>query len=161
MGIIEKTISSVLSIMSKEEKQNLMLWTVDRFLVEMTVTDKKNMMLKIMPQMLKGIDMLEIMPVIMATMMGCEKQEGSGLMGIASKMFNGGEGMETSMMVLMMMEMIPQDIKVMLPNMPKEKRIEFAHRVMNILMNEGCRDMSEEERDAFINGLMKRIGPDR
>ena len=161
MGIIEKTISSVLSLMSKEEKQNLMLWTVDKFLVEMTVADKKNMMLKIMPQMLKDIEMLEIMPVIMATMMGCEKQDGSGLMGIASKMFNGGEGMETSMMVLMMMEMIPQDIKVMLPNMPKEKRTEFANRVMTILMNEGCRDMSAEEKETFINGLMKQIEPNR
>lgn len=161
MGVIERTISSVMRVMTREEKLRLVFWAVDKMLKDMSAADKQALMLEMMPGMIQGINMGDLMPKIMATIMGCEKQDGSGLMGITSKMIGHGDVMETSMMVLMMMEMIPQDIKVMLPHMPKEKRMDFAARLVAILMEEGRADLSDEEKDEFTARLRHWIEPGR
>ena len=105
-------------------------------------------MATMMPKMMEGVNMMEMMPMMMMSRMGGGEGEG-GKMGMMSKMMGGGEKREKSMMPQMMVEMMPMCIKMMVPNMPKDKRIDFVIKMINTLMEQGCVGMSDQEIKDF------------
>jgi hypothetical protein len=64
-------------------------------------------------------------------MMDCE----GNMMGMMSKMMEGDQSG-------MMMEMMPKCLGMMLPNMSKEKRVEFVLKMVTTLVEQGCAGMS-------------------
>jgi hypothetical protein len=110
------------------------------------------MMEEMMPKMMEGVDMMGMMPKMMMGMMG--RGEGwGGMMGMMSRMMGGGEGKETTMMPRMMMEMMPICIEMMLPSMPKEKRVNFVMKMAAILREQGSVGMSDEEKKEFVTEI--------
>ncbi|GAJ07733.1 unnamed protein product [marine sediment metagenome] len=89
-------------------------------------------------------------------MMGGGKGE-SGMMKMMSQMMGGGKKGEMSMMPQMMMKMMPQCLRMMLPDMPKEKRIDFVLRMVTTLVEQGCVGMSEEEKKDFVAKLVEKV----
>lgn len=69
------------------------------------------------------------------------------------------EGMEgdISGMSHMMTEMMPYCLEMMLPNVTKEKRIDFVLNMVNTLVEKGSAGMSAEEKEDFLTELEKRI----
>ena len=74
------------------------------------------------------------------------------------KMTEGGEGADTPMMPQMMMEMMPQCLKIMLPRVAKEQRVDFALTMITDLMELGSAEMSEEETADFAAKVIQRVG---
>ena len=130
MGMMDK----VMDRMSKAEKQAMMAKAMGQIFDDMTMDDKKKMMGELMPKMMEGINMMEMMPKMMMNMMG----EGKGGM------------ME------MMMGMMPQCLTMMLPNMAQEKRRDFVLIMITTLVEQGCAGMSEEDTKGFVEMVVEK-----
>lgn len=109
-----------------------------------------------MPNMMEGINMLEMMPERMMSMLGGGKGEG-GMMRMMSKMMEGGKGMEMSMRLQMLMEMMPQCSRILLRNVPIEKRIEFVLNMDATLVGQGSVGMSEKEKKDFVAKVVEKV----
>ena len=121
--------------MSKEEKQEMMGKMMEKFLANMAADDKQKMM--------EGVNMMQMMPQMM--------------MGMMSKMMGGDKQMEMPMMPQMMTEMMPKCLEMMLPGLPKEKRVDFVSRMVSILVEQGCVGMSEEEKKDFRAKVLEKL----
>lgn len=154
MGMMERMMGFMMGRMSKEEKEEMMGKMMEKFFADMTPEDKQKMMGAMMPKMMEGVNMMEMMPQMMMGMMG--EGEG-GMMGMMSKMMEGGKETETPMMPQMMMEMMPQCLKMMLPNVPKEKRIDFVLNMVTTLLEQGGVGMSSEEKADFVAKVVEKV----
>jgi len=96
--------------------------------------------------------MNKMMPKMMGMMGGGEDK--CGMMEMMSKEMMGGKEME---MPSMMMEMMPQCLRIMLPSMSKEKRIDFVLKMVTTLMEQGCVGMSEEEKKGFVARVVEKV----
>ena len=56
-----------------------------------------------------------------------------------------------------MMEMMPQCVKIMFPNMPKEKRIDFVLEMVATLAEQGSVGMSENEKKDFVAKMIEKV----
>ncbi|MEE8423414.1 MAG: hypothetical protein V3S49_02630 [Thermodesulfobacteriota bacterium] len=157
MTMMEKMMGRMMGRMSKEDKEMMMNGMMDKFFADMTVDDKKNMMSEMMPRMMQGINMMEMIPTMMMSMMESGKGMGGGMSGMMSKMKDGCEGMEKPEMAPMMMEMMPRCVTMMLPNISKEKRIDFALKMVDTLIDQGSAGMSEEEKRAFTTRMAQHL----
>lgn len=79
------------------------------------------------------------------------------MMPMMSKMMERCKQMGAQMMPEMMMEMMPKCLGMMLPNMPKEKRIAFTLNMVAILKEKGCGGMSEEEKTEFLAKVIEKV----
>ena len=61
------------------------------------------------------------------------------------------------MMPHMMTEMIPQCLKMMLPDMPKEKRIDPVLNMVAIMVEQGSAGMSEKEKKDFLTKIVEKV----
>jgi len=105
---------------------------MEKFFADMTAEDKQKMMEQMMPRMMEGVNMMDIMPRMMASMMG------------------GGEGGGG------MMGMMPQCLTMMLPSMPKEQRIAFVLKMVTNLLEQGSVGMSDEEKRDFVAKVVQK-----
>ena len=148
-------------------------------------------MSQIMPKMMEGINMLEMMPRIMVTMMPRMISEVKDIIedqDIDLKEFMAGtmntvvpvimEGINKDavvehkgeMMTVMMEKdclrqhmpqiqcrMMPGCVERMLPNLPKEQRIEFIHEMVDIFKEKGVTDMDDSEKRVLMDALKSRL----
>jgi len=135
---MEEMMEMMMGKMSSEERRKMMEGMMEKFLAGMTAEDKQKTMENMMPKMMEGVDMMQMMPKMM-----------EGMMGMTSKAGEGQRETEMSMMPKMMMEMMPKCLGMMLPRVPKEKRIDFVSTMITTLMQQGCAGMSEEEKGNF------------
>ncbi len=140
MGMMDKIMGVMMGRMSKGEKEEMMSKMMEKFFTDMTAEDKQKMMGEMMPKMMMG-------------MMGGGEDEG----GMMSKMMGGDQGTGMPMILQMMMSMMPQCLKIMLPNMPKEKRIDFVLEIVATLMEHGCADMSNKEKADLVAKITEKV----
>lgn len=145
MSMIEKMMGYMMGRMSKEEKDSMLNQMMDKFFADLSTEDKKEMMEEMFPKMMEGINMMEIMPQMMMRMM--QSQGGKGVM---SQMSGSGKEPQIPSMPEMMMEMMPRCLEVIMPNIPKEKRSDFISKMITTLIEQGCADMSEKEKEELI-----------
>ncbi len=79
------------------------------------------------------------------------------MMPMMSKMMERCKQMGAQMMPEMMMEMMPKCLGMMLPNMPKEKRIAFTLDMVATLKEQGSTGMSEEEKKDFLAKIIEKV----
>jgi hypothetical protein len=107
--------------------------------------------------MMEGINMMEMMPRMMMSMMG-GGESGSGMMGMMSRMMGGGQGAGTPMMMPhMMTHMMPHCVNMMLPGVPKEERTDFVLNMVTSLMEQGSAGMSDEEKNELVAKVIERV----
>ena len=143
MGMMEKMMGFMMGRMSKEEKDDMMGKMMDKFFADMTADDKKKMMAEMMPKMMMG-------------MMGGGEDKG-GMMGMMSKMTDGGNAMDMPMGPQMMMKMMPQCLEIILPTVPKYKRIDFILKMDATLMQQGYVGLTEEEKEDFVTKVIETV----
>ena len=143
---MEEMMEMMMGKMSSEERRKMMEGMMEKFLAGMTAEDKQMIMENMMPKMMEGVDMMQMMPKMM-----------EGMMGMTSKAGEGQRETEMSMMPKMMMEMMPKCLGMMLPRVPKEKRIDFVSTMITTLMQQGCAGMSEEEKGNFKAKLIGKL----
>ena len=152
---MEKMMGFMMDRTTKEEKHEMMAEMMERFFADMTAEDKQNMMQAMMPRMMEGVNMMDMMPRMMMGMMGGE--HGECCTEMMATMTGGGEGMETSGMPQMMMEMMPHCLTMMLPRLSKDKRKAFTLHMVDTLMEQSCADMPEEEKQQFVTQVMEKV----
>ena len=147
---------------------------MEKFFASMTAEDKQKMMMDMMPKMMEGINMAEMMPQMMMTMMSgmLGRSQGGSMMEMMSGMIGGRpqaenadeasaspeqSQMEGLMMPNMMKEMMPHCLDMMLPNMPKEERIDFVLNMIDVLKEQGSTGMSDEERQDFVARIVEKV----
>lgn len=135
MSMIEKMMEFMMGRMSKNDKEAMMDKMMEDFFGDMTAEDKKKMMEEMMPKMMEGVNMMEMMP----------------------KMMSSNKETETPMMPQMMMTMMPKCLTMMLPEIPKEKRVDFVFNMVTTLMEKGRAGMSEEEKKDFVAKVVEKI----
>ena len=74
-----------------------------------------------------------------------------------SKMMGGSQEGERPMMPEMMTVMMPQCLGMVLPNMPTEKRIDFASKLVGTLVEHGSVGMSDEQKEVFVAKLVEEL----
>lgn len=146
--MMDKMMGIMMRRMSKEKKEQMMSKMMDK----MSKEEKEEMMAEMMPKMMKGMNMMEMMPKMMMSMMGVGESK-DGMMEMMSKMKKGGKEMEMPMM----MEMMPRCINIMLPKMPKEKRIDYVLKMVTTLMEQGSVGMSVEEKKDFVVKVIEKV----
>ncbi len=152
MGIMEAMMGTMMNRMSKEDKEAMMDKMMAKFFEGMTKEDKQKMMQEVMPKMMEGMTMMDMM----SGMMGSGEQE--GMMGMMSGMM-GGDCTAGAMppMAQMMTQMMPHCLEMMLPQIPKESRIDFALKLVKSIIDNGANGMTAEEKKAFKQSLMEVI----
>jgi predicted GTPase len=156
MSAMDEMMEAMLTSMSKEEKQDMMEKMMEKFFSDMTVEDKQRMMEQMMPKMMEGINFMEMMPRMMMGMMGGDEGAG-GMMGMMSQMMGGAQQEESPAMPNMMTHMMPHCINMMLPNIPKEERVEFVLDMVETLIKQGSAGMTDEEKDEFMARILEKI----
>jgi hypothetical protein len=156
MSMMDKMMDFMMGRMSKEEKEEMMNKMMDKFFADFTPEDKQKMMGEMMPKMMEGVNMMDMMPKMMMNMMGRGEGE-SGMMGMMSRMMGGSEKNKTTAMPHMMTEMMPRCLEMMLPTIPKDKRVKFVMEMVAILMAQGCAGMSDEEKKDFMTKIGEKV----
>jgi hypothetical protein len=135
MEMMDKMMESMMSGMSKEEKEEMMGKMMEKFFAGMTTEDKQKMMERMMPKMMEGVNMMDMMPKMM--------------MGIMSR----GEKTE----IPTMPQMMPYCLRMVLPSIPKEKRVDFVLKMVTSLVEQGCAGMSNEEKADFVAKIVEKV----
>ncbi len=156
MTMKDKMMDFMMGKMSKEEKEEMMGKMMEKFFADFSQEEKQKMMEEMMPKMMEGVNMMEMMPRMMMTMMGGGEAE-CGPMEMMSRMKESGKEKEASMMPQMMMEMMPKCVEMMLPNVPSEKRIDFVLNMVVTLVGHGSAGLSEDEKKDFISKVMDKV----
>ena len=157
MSAMDEMMEAMIGSMSKEDKQDMMNTMMGKFFADMTAEDKQRMMEQMMPKMMEGINMMEMMPKMMMSMMG-GAESGSGMMGMMSRMMGSGQGTGMPAMIPnMMTRMMPHCLNMMLPGIPKEERVEFVLNMVTTLMEQGSAGMSDEEKNEFVAKILERV----
>ena len=55
-------------------------------------------------------------------------------------------------------QMVPYCLTMILPNVPKEKRVDFALDTIDSLVEQGSAGMSSEEKADFVAKIVERVG---
>jgi hypothetical protein len=139
MEMMDKMMESMMGEMSKEEKEEMMGKMMEKFFAGMTAEDKQKMMEQMMPRMMEGVNMMDMMPGMMMGMMS-----GGGKTGMPK-------------MPQMMPEMMPYCLGMMLPGMPKEKRVDFALKMVAGLVEQGSAGMSDAEKADFVAKIIEKV----
>ena len=156
MGTMDEMMEAMIGSMSKEEKQDMMAKMMEKFFADMTAEDKQRMMEQMMPKMMEGINFMEMMPRMMMDMMGGDESAG-GMMGMMSQMMGSGQEKGMPIMPNMMTQMMPHCLNMMLPNVPKEERVEFVLDMVAKLIEQGSVGMTDEEKDEFMARILEKI----
>jgi hypothetical protein len=156
MHLMDKMMEFMMGRMSEQEKEEMMSKMMDKFLSTMSVEDKKAMMAEMMPKMMKGVSMMEMMPKMMMGMMGGGDGK-SGMSGMMAKMMGGDGQSRSAMMPHMMVEMMPHCLGTMLPNMPKESRIDFIVKLVDVEMQKGCAGLTEDEKRDLMAKVLEKV----
>jgi hypothetical protein len=126
MEMMDKMMESMMSGMSKEDKEKMMGKMMEKFFAGMTAEDKRKMMEQMMPKMMMG-------------------------------MVSRGKKREMPMMDQMMPEMMPRCMGMVMPSMPKEKRVDFALKMVAGLVEQGSAGMSNEEKADFVKKIVEKV----
>ena len=156
MHLMDKMMEFMMGRMSEQEKEEMMGKMMDKFFATMAADDKKAMMAEMMPKMMAGVNMMEIMPKMMMGMMGGGKGD-SGMPGMMAQMMGGGGQTPGTMMPHMMSEMMPHCLGTMLPAMPKESRMDFILKMIDIEMEKGCAGLTEDEKKNFVARVIEKV----
>jgi hypothetical protein len=135
MEMMDKMMESMMTGMSKEEKEKMMGKMMEKFFAGMTAEDKRKMMEQMMPKMMEGVNMMDMMPKMMMGMM------------------SGGE----KTWMPKMPEMMPYCSRMVLPSMPKEKRVDSVLKMVTSLVGQGCAGMSNEEKADFVKKIVEKV----
>ena len=152
MKFMEKMMGFMMDRTSKEEQQAMMGEMMERFFADMTAEDKQHMMEAMMPRMMEGMNMMDMMPTMMRGMMG-EGTEACCMPAMAE----GKQGQGMSGMPQMMMHMMPHCLQMLLPHVAKDQRKAFVLHMVATLMEQSCTDMSEEEKQDFVAQVMEKV----
>jgi len=139
METMDKMMESMMAGISKEDREKMMGKMMEKFFAGMTAEDKQKMMEQMMPKMMEGINMMDMMPKMMMGMMF------------------GGEKAGMPKMPQMMPEMMPCCLGMVLPGMPKEKRVGFALKMVAGLVEQGSAGMSNEEKADFVTKIVEKV----
>ena len=137
MGMMDTMMGSMMGKMSSEDKKNMMDSMMNKFFGEMNVDDKKQMMVEMMPRMMGGIDMQEMMPKMMMSMMGDDLGEG-GKMGMISKMMS-------------------ECVDTMFPKMANQERTEFVSDLLIKMVKQGLDGLSEPEKGEWLMKVVEAV----
>jgi len=135
MEMMDKMMESMMAGMSKEEKQEMMGKMMEKFFAGMTAEDKQKMMEQTMPKMMEGVNMMDMMPKMM---MGMMSRHGKVEMPMTP-------------------EMMPYCLGMVLPSMPKEKRVDFVLKRVTSLVKQGSAGMSSEEKADFVANVVEKV----
>ena len=99
---------------------------------------------------------MEKMSKCMMEMMSGKKNM-NDMMGMMSKMMEGSQKEEGTGIPSIGLTMMPHCLKMMLPRLPKEKRMDFVSEMIPVLVEQGCLGMAEEEKKDFLAKVIEKL----
>ncbi len=110
-----------------------------------------------MPKMMEGVNIMEIMPKMMMQMMGGGDGEMGGVGNMSAMIQGAGAGSDMPMMPKMMTTMMPECLNVMLSYVPTGNRTDFAARMVATLMEKSSEGMPEEETKKIMGKIQELV----
>jgi len=149
MGMMDKMMGAWMGRMSNEEKENMMDGMMDKMMSSFSAEEKQNLMAQMMPKMMADVNMLEMMPKMMLTMMPKLFGEIKALLA--------EQGIELDLMEVMPKIMGPM-MATMLREVPAEKMVEKKEKMMTkIFQREDLARAIPERQQHMMPGCMKRL----
>ncbi len=153
MGMMDKMMGIMMGRMSNEEKESMMNNAMDKMMGEMTMEEKQKMMLEIMPKMMEGINLLDMMPRMMLTMMPRMFDEVKAILA--------EQGKELDVKELLPKIMAPM-MSTMLGGIEAEKMVQHKEEMMERIfpiadLNHKIPQRQMEMQPGCIKRLMKNI----
>jgi hypothetical protein len=149
MGLMDRMMGAWMGRMSKEEKNEMMDGMMDKMMSTFTAEEKQQMMEQMMPKMMADINMLDMMPKMMLTMMPKMIDEVKALLAEQGKSFDLTEVMPKVMGPFML---------TMLREVPAEKMVEHKEHMMTKMHErEDLRLAIPERQQQMMPGCMKRM----
>ena len=153
MGMMDKMMGIMMGRMSKEEKESMMNNAMDKMMGDLTEEEKQKMMLEMMPKMMEGINMLDMMPRMMLTMMPNMFQEVKDIMA--------EQGKELDVKELLPKIMAPM-MSTMLEGIESEKMVQHKEEMMERIfpmanLHHKIPQRQMEMQPGCIKRLMKNI----
>ena len=137
--------------MKKEEMQGMMHEVMGQMFATMTSDEKLELLMGMMGKMKEGSQTKDS-----AAKPGPKEGPG-GMKEMMAKMMKGGEEQEAMMPEVMLKGMMPHCIKMMLPNISKDKRADLASGLIATLVEQASKDMSDKEKAAFVSKVRKTV----
>lgn len=149
MGLMDTMMGAWMGRMSNEEKEKMMDSMMDKMMSTFTAEEKQQMMAEMMPKMMADINMLEMMPKMMLTMMPKMIDEVKAIMSEQGKEFDFMEVMPKVMGPFM---------STMLREMPADKMVEKKENMMTKMFErDDLKKAIPERQQQMMPGCMKRL----
>jgi hypothetical protein len=146
--------------MDREERQSAMKLMMEQMFGGMDLDEKKEMCTAMMSKMTEGVDMKELMPKMMTGAMTGEHGDGFQKMHSMMSGNEGGANPQGGMMPMpemMLKMMMPHCIGMMLPAIDPDKRPEAATAILSAVVENGTKNMSEEQKKAYMQALSSAL----
>ena len=147
MAAMQKRIGG----MKKEEMQGMMHDLMGQMFATMSSDEKLELLMGMMGKMKEDGDTEE------SAAEPSEKEGPGGMKEMMAKMMKGGEAQEAMMPEMMLKGMMPHCIKMMMPNISKDKRTALASGLISTLVEQATSGMSDKDKAAFVSKVAKTI----
>ena len=156
MGLMDKMMGVMMGRMSKEEKEAMMNNAMDKMMGGMSAAEKQDMMAEMMPKMMEGVNMLDMMPRMMLTMMPRMLDEVKGILAEQGKELDLKEFLPKIMAPMM---------STMLKGMDPEKMVQKKEEMMGRMfaladLDHKIPETQMKMQPGCIRRLMGHITPD-
>ncbi len=140
--------------MDRDERQAMMNSMMEQCFGGMDAKEKKELCAAMMGKMTEGLDMKEMMPMMMGMMSGGAAQGAEENEDGTSQTTQCGSGQPMSQMPEMMLKsMMPHCIGMMLPAMAPEKRGEAATSILSAIVEKGAAGMTDDQKRSLHDSL--------
>ena len=145
--------------MMTNEQRASMESMMDKCFGAMGKDDKKQMLHSMMGKMTEGMDMKDMMPMMMGMMSGGDSPCAGGMSDMMGDKMKGMAGPKMQAMPEMMLgQMMPHCLGMMLPMIEAERRGDLAANLVSALLEKGMDGMSEDEKRAYREKLGDVLG---
>ncbi|MBD3257231.1 hypothetical protein GF377_02270 [candidate division GN15 bacterium] len=147
--MMDKMMGAWMGRMSNEDKEKMMDGMMDKMMSTFSNEEKQQLMAQMMPRMMADVNMLEMMPKMMLTMMPKMFDEVKGIMAEQGKEFD---------LMEIMPEVMGPFMSTMLREVPAEKMVDHKEKMMaKVFEREDLRMAIPQRQQQMMPGCMKRM----
>lgn len=139
MTTIEKMMKFMFDRLPKEDIEEM----IPVIIGDMSSEERRELMASMMPKMMEGMNMKDMMPKMMGADVGCRPQAGTSTTG--------------ARMTGTMADMLPHCLTVAAKQVPADERTATVVHLLVALVESGCQTIESSERPALFHALKARL----
>ncbi len=144
--MFSKFMEIMMNKMCSGDKEKMMNEMMGKFCENLSVEDRKKMIESMMPKMMHGVNMLELMPTMMMKMMNN-----------SDSCCNNMPDSKMNMMPDMAQKMMPACLEFILSKISIDERKQFILKLISVINDYGLNNFDTAEKKVFVKEINKLI----